>query len=60
MLAVLALVGTALGACASAPSPVLAPCGVIKDSLQDVQATTPTGNERLAVHYARGHSAKCW
>lgn len=40
--------------------PVDTPCGVIKDSLKDVNATTRDGNHRLAVHFVRGETAGCW
>lgn len=36
------------------------PCGVIQDSLKDVNATTRDGNRRLAGHYERGRGAGCW
>lgn len=41
-------------------APVNQPCGVIKDSLRTVQATTAAGNLRLSVHYERGRAAGCW
>lgn len=47
-----------LAGCASMP--VDKPCGVIRDSLATVQATTPHGQQRLDVHYARGRAAGCW
>lgn len=40
--------------------PVDKPCGVINDSLQNVNSNTRKGNERLAVHFERGRSAGCW
>ncbi len=36
------------------------PCGVIRDSLATVQATTPAGQQRLDIHYERGKAAGCW
>ena len=42
------------------PAPVGRPCGVIRDSLATVQATTPAGQQRLDVHYERGRAAGCW
>lgn len=35
-------------------------CGVIRDSLSSVVATTPAGQQRLDVHYERGKAARCW
>lgn len=55
------VVGIVLGACAfNGPQPVLKPCGVIKDPLGDVQATTAEGNRRIDAHFERGVRAKCW
>lgn len=56
----MAALGTALTGCATAPPGEIKPCGVIVDSLKDVQATTPDGNRRLSDHYERGHAVKCW
>lgn len=50
---------TALTACQT-PAPVDRPCGVIRDSLKSVQATTPAGQQRLDVHFERGKAAGCW
>lgn len=41
-------------------TPVDRPCGVIIDSLIDVDATTPDGQRRINVHHARGRAAGCW
>ena len=48
----------ALGMCTTVP--VDKPCGVIRDNLASVQATTPAGQQRLDVHYERGRAAQCW
>lgn len=48
-----------LAACQT-PAPVDRPCGVIRDNLKTVQATTPAGQQRLDVHFERGRAAKCW
>lgn len=48
----------ALAGCATAP--VDKPCGVIRDNLATVQATTPAGQQRLDIHFERGKSAGCW
>ena len=53
------LLAIILGGCQTA-APVDHPCGVLKDSLKSVRATTPAGNTRLAVHYERGRAAGCW
>lgn len=54
----IAAVAALLSACQSAP--VDRPCGVIRDSLLTVQATTPSGQQRLAIHFERGKVAGCW
>ena len=46
-------------ACQS-PGTSSASCGVIRDSLKTVQATTPAGQQRIDVHYERGRAAGCW
>ena len=48
------------GVLAGCASPVDKPCGVIRDSLSTVQATTVSGQQRLDVHHARGKAAGCW
>lgn len=48
-----------LAACQTA-APVNRPCGVIRDSLLSVHATTPAGQQRLDVHFERGRAAGCW
>jgi hypothetical protein len=53
------VIALALAGCAT-PVPVDRPCGVIKDSLIDVYATTPAGQLRLNAHHERGASAGCW
>lgn len=50
----------ALAGCAASPQPVNKPCGVITDSLQNVNATSTVGQERLDVHFERGAAAGCW
>lgn len=49
----------ALAGCQT-PAPVDRPCGVIRDSLEGVAATTPAGQTRLDVHFVRGRAAGCW
>lgn len=51
--------GIALAGCATT-MPVNKPCGVITDSLGDVQAATPEGNRRIDAHFERGVRAGCW
>lgn len=58
MRALILLILLPLAACAS--QPVDKPCGVIRDSLATVQATTTAGQQRLDVHFARGKAAGCW
>ena len=55
----LAAFGTVLAGCAT-PVPVNSPCGVIKDSLGNVHATTQGGERRLSEHFERGVQAGCW
>ena len=51
----------ALAGCGTAANVQIAqPCGVIRDSLKDVKATTREGDRRLANHFERGVSAGCW
>lgn len=56
--AAILLVALALAGCQSVP--VDRPCGVIKDSLIGVNATTPAGQLRLNVHHERGAASGCW
>lgn len=58
MRAVILLLLLPLAACQTAP--VDQPCGVIRDDLKTVQATTPAGQQRLDGHYERGRAAGCW
>lgn len=61
-IALLVLIVTAtigLAACETT-SVTVRGCGVIQDSLHDVEATTRDGQRRLDVHFERGVSAKCW
>ncbi len=59
MRAVIVLVLLALAGCQT-PAPVDHPCGVIRDSLKTVRATTPTDQQRLDIHFERGVTAGCW
>lgn len=54
------LCAVSLAGCAGGPQPVDKPCGVITDSLQNVNATSTAGQERLDVHFERGTAAGCW
>lgn len=56
--AALILIAIMLAGCQTVP--VSSPCGVIKDSLIGVDATTPDGQRRLNIHHERGASAGCW
>ena len=55
----LAALGTAISGCATT-QPVNTPCGVVTDSLQDVHATTSSGDLRISKHFERGVAAGCW
>lgn len=57
--AIISIIVSGLGACQSLPRDTR-PCGVIRDSLKTVNATTPEGQLRLAVHYERGRAVGCW
>lgn len=59
MRAVIVLAMMALAGCQSS-APPSRPCGVIRDNLATVQATTPAGQQRLDIHYERGKAAGCW
>jgi hypothetical protein len=48
-----------LAACQTT-APVDRPCGVIRDSLRDVQGATPAMTRRIDVHFERGVAAGCW
>jgi hypothetical protein len=52
------VIALALAGCQTVP--VDRPCGVIKDSLLGVNATTSDGQRRLNVHHERGAAAGCW
>jgi hypothetical protein len=54
----LVALGAVLGACASVP--VDRPCGIIRDSLGDVTATTRDGERRISRHFEAGVRAGCW
>ena len=56
--ALIALAALALAGCQTVP--VDRPCGIIRDSLIGVYATTPAGQLRLNVHHERGAAAGCW
>lgn len=57
--AIIIAICSVLAGCQSS-APPSKPCGVIRDSLASVQATTPAGQQRLDIHYERGRSAGCW
>lgn len=52
------VVAMVLAACQTVP--VDRPCGVIRDSLKTVNATTPADQRRLDIHFERGRAAGCW
>lgn len=52
--------GIALAVSACQTAPVDRPCGVISDSLRDVQGATPADTRRIDVHFERGIAAGCW
>jgi len=43
-----------------APGGKVLPCGVITDSLADVQGKTREDDRRISNHAERGHRAGCW
>lgn len=57
-IALAAGIGLAASACQTAP--VDRPCGVITDSLANVQGATPADTRRIDIHYERGIAAGCW
>lgn len=52
------VIALALAGCQTVP--VDRPCGVIKDGLIGVYATTSDGQRRLNVHHERGAALGCW
>ena len=52
-------IALAVSACQTA-SPVDRPCGVITDSLANVQGATPADTRRIDLHFERGVAANCW
>ena len=60
MRALAILAALAIAGCASTPAPVNRPCGVITDSLKDVQGKRRQDVQRIDVHHERGVSAGCW
>lgn len=59
-LSVLAILAVCLAGCASPPKVNISPCGVIADSLKDVQGRTPRDTQRIDIHFERGKKARCW
>ncbi len=51
---------TALAGCATGAVPVSQPCGVIRDSLANVQGATPADTRRIDIHFESGVAAGCW
>lgn len=52
--------GIALAVSACQTAPVDRPCGVITDSLANVQGATPADTRRIDVHFEKGVAAGCW
>lgn len=53
--------GIALAASACQTTvPVDKPCGVITDSLGDVQGKTKADTRRIDIHFEKGIAAGCW
>jgi len=61
-LAMLLTVAGLAGACGTGRQElaVHSACDVFTDSLRDVHATTPTGEDRISKHFETGIAAKCW
>lgn len=58
---IIAAIAALLAGCASEKLADLSrPCGVIADSLRDVQGATPADTRRIDVHFERGVAAGCW
>ena len=55
----LAVIVLAVAGCAK-PASVLKPCGVIEDSLRDVEGKTRADQQRIDTHFERGVRASCW
>jgi outer membrane biogenesis lipoprotein LolB len=56
----IAVAAALLAGCATTAAPVNRPCGVIVDSLVDVQGAARTDQQRIDRHHARGRGAGCW
>lgn len=56
---ILFVAALALSGCQTA-SVNVKPCGVITDSLKDVQGKTREDDRRISVHHERGRAAGCW
>jgi hypothetical protein len=54
------IIGAALALSACSTVTVDRPCGVIIDSLRDVQGATPAMTRRIDIHVERGIAAGCW
>ncbi len=57
------LIAVGLGGCLGTGRQELAvhsACDVFTDSLRDVHATTPAGEDRISKHFESGIEAKCW
>lgn len=57
----ISIIALAGAGCAGSPKPATAnPCGVIVDSLVDVQGKRISDVQRIDRHYQRGRGAGCW
>jgi hypothetical protein len=51
----------AFAGCAGGQRPATVnPCGVLRDSLIDVQGKRLSDTQRIDAHYQRGRGAACW
>lgn len=57
---VVGMMNLVIAGCAMPPAPVNKPCGVIEDSLIDVQGKRKSDVQRIDRHYQRGRGAGCW
>lgn len=57
---ILLVLAAALAGCGEEKVSFVNPCGVLSDSLRDVQGVTPADTRRIDVHFERGVAAGCW
>ncbi len=57
---ILLAIAAMLAGCGKDAVSIAQPCGVISDSLRDVQGRTPADTRRIDNNFERGVAAGCW